>query len=325
MVSTPSCVSSLSFLLLPGLVAGSITARVNFDGEISSTHAAGRGHSEAEKWNHSRSVTLDGGAESLVVPVQPVVVVSSWLVVTLMGARSGLEDGSDKKQLRQLTNSVRTALAEALQVCRSSLHVTDMSIKGNDDSLMEILQDHWNPKHQRHRLIEADANVAQLMRRNSKASKLDDAFENLNERVNFTRMKASYEVRIFPEMRVSSKDVVQRIDRLQIFSRFADLNHILVRSLIHRVRNKPAESAMLDDVGYGRREVKPREVLPALQLADCMEEGLLQDAREAHQYVIALCCILVLFITCAGSAIFSLKQPSIVPSRTNPLGPLTMR
>ncbi|CAK9032748.1 40S ribosomal protein S13, partial [Durusdinium trenchii] len=68
---------------------------------------------------------------------------------------------------------------------------------------------------------------------------------------------------------------------------------------------------MLDDVGYGRREVKPRPVLPALQLADCMEEGFLQDAREAHQYVIALCCVLVLFITCAGSAIFSLKQPSV--------------
>ncbi|CAK9104249.1 unnamed protein product [Durusdinium trenchii] len=143
--------------------------------------------------------------------------------------------------------------------------------------------------------------------------------ELLAHRVNFTRVKASYEVRIFPEMRVSSKEMVQRIDRLQIFSRFADLNHLLVRSLIHRFRDKPAEGAMLDDVGYGRREVKPRPVLPALQLADCMEEGFLQDAREAHQYVIALCCVLVLFITCAGSAIFSLKQPSVVPSRSNPL------
>eukprot|EP00438_Fugacium_kawagutii_P031911 Skav218975 [mRNA] locus=scaffold1532:242631:253522:+ [translate_table: standard] len=294
-------------------------AHVTFDGEIRNAPGIGTGHRH-KKLNHS----LAPAEGSLVVPVQPVVVVSSWLVVTLMGARNGLEDGSDKKELRQLTGSVRTALAEALQVCRSSLHVTDMSIKGNDDSLMEILEDHWHGKHQRHRLIDEGANVAQLMRRNSKAV-LDDSFQNLNERVNFTRVKATYEVRIFPEMRVSSKDVAQRIDRLQIFSRFADLNHILVRSLIHRVRNKPAESAMLDDVGYGRREVKPREVLPALQLADCMEEGFLQDAREAHQYVIALCCILVLFITCAGSAIFSLKQPSIVPSRTNPLGPLPMR
>jgi len=305
----------LRFFLSPCLVGASITAHVNFDGEISEIRHS---YQAFETWNHSKSVASTGG--SFVVPVQPVVVVSSWLVVTLMGARPGLEDGSDKQQLRQLTNSVRTALSEALQVCRSSLHVTDMSVKGDDDSLMEILEDHFHATHSHH----LDAQVEQLMRRNSQV-KLDTKFENFHGRVNFTRVKASYEVRIFPEMRVSSKEMVQRIDRLQIFSRFADLNHVLVRSLIHRVRSKPAESAMLDDVGYGRREVKPREVLPALQLADCMEEGLLQDAREAHQYVIAFCCILVLFITCAGSAIFSLKQPSIVPSRTNPLAALPVR
>ncbi|CAE7545323.1 RPS13 [Symbiodinium natans] len=118
-------------------------------------------------------------------------------------------------------------------------------------------------------------------------------------------------------MRVTSKDIVQRIDRLQIFSRFADLNHLLVRSLVHRTTHaKPAEGVMLDDIGYGLREVKPRMALPAAELVDCMEEGLLQDAREVHQYVIGLCCVLVLLITCAGSAIFSLKQPSLAPAST---------
>ncbi|CAE7599996.1 RPS13 [Symbiodinium pilosum] len=231
--------------------------------------------------------------------------------MTLMGSHG---DTASKPQLRQLTNCVRTALSEALQVCRASVHVTDMSVKGGDDSLIEMLQEPWRPNwhHQHHFFLEeaGGRKLARMMRR----------AENSFRRMNFTRVKASYEVRIFPEMRVSSKEIVQRIDRLQIFSRFADLNHLLVRSLVHRTAHaKTAEGVMLDDIGYGLREVKPRTGLPAVQLADCMEEGLLQDAREVHQYVIGLCCVLVLLITCAGSAIFSLKQPSVVPSRTNPL------
>eukprot|EP00913_Durusdinium_trenchii_P019866 g18674.t1 len=56
--------------------------------------------------------------------LEPVVVVSSWLVVTLMGSH-----GLQAPALQQLTESVRTALAESLQVCQSSLRVTDMSVK----------------------------------------------------------------------------------------------------------------------------------------------------------------------------------------------------
>lgn len=250
------------------------------------------------------------------------VVVSSWLVMTLVG--SGWPEGTlGQKEFENLAESVRTALAEILVICRAAVHVTDLSFKEGDTSLMEALEARThkaNPHSHMQNFVGKEemrapsAKLAQLLRRTSHISA--DAFRKMN----FTRLRTSYEIRVFPEMRVASKEVVSRIDRLQIFSRFADLNHVIGRNLIHRANlAQPAEGVMLDDVGYAVREVKQRSAMSTGQLADCMEEGLLQDAREVHQYVIALSCVLVLLITCAGSAIFSLKQPSVVPSRMNPL------
>jgi len=250
------------------------------------------------------------------------VVISSWLVMTLVG--SGWPEGTlGQKEFENLAESVRTALAEILVICRAAVHVTDLSFKEGDTSLMEALEarshkvkphSHIQNLMAKEEMRAPSAKLAQLLRRTSHISA--DAFRKMN----FTRLKTSYEIRVFPEMRVASKEVVSRIDRLQIFSRFADLNHVIGRNLIHRANLvQPAEGVMLDDVGYAVREVKQRSDMSTGQLTDCMEEGLLQDAREVHQYVIALSCVLVLLITCAGSAIFSLKQPSIVPSRMNPL------
>jgi len=312
--------SRLLYLCVAHAMAKTVSLRVDSGGQVGLDGLGAwrpqRLQEAIEALNGSvqQNVRMDPrGQGSGLAASEHVVLVSSWLVMTFMGSHGDL---TSKSQLRQLTNCVRTALSEALQVCRASVHVTDMSVKGGDDSLVEMLQDGWRPNwHRQHHYFTEEGGgykLAQMMRRGHAA----DAFRQMN----FTRVKASYEVRVFPEMRVTSKDVVQRIDRLQIFSRFADLNHLLVRSLAHRSAHaRPAEGVMLDDIGYGLREVKPRMALPAVELADCMEEGLLSDAREVHQYVIGLCCVLVLLITCAGSAIFSLKQPSLVPSRTNPL------
>eukprot|EP00930_Biecheleria_cincta_P081333 TRINITY_DN7019_c0_g1_i1.p1 TRINITY_DN7019_c0_g1~~TRINITY_DN7019_c0_g1_i1.p1 ORF type:complete len:353 (+),score=61.87 TRINITY_DN7019_c0_g1_i1:152-1210(+) len=252
------------------------------------------------------------------------VVVSSWIVMTLTGGDPAPD--KEKKRLDGLAEGIRTALSEALGVCRASVHVTDMSTKDTDSSFLEVLEAHRNPRWRQHTLGDRRfqhrervwdghnlAKLAALMRRASHDD-LDD-FTQLN----FTHLKASYEVRIFPDMRVPVKELTSRIDRLQMFSRFADLNHVLVRNIVHGQSETLAEAVMLDDVGYALRETKARSPLSASQMADCIEDGLLQDAREVHQYIIAFCCILVLLITCAGSAIFSLKQPSLVPSRTNPL------
>jgi len=54
-------------------------------------------------------------------------------------------------------------------------------------------------------------------------------------------------------------------------------------------------------------------------LEDCIEEGRLYDARNVHKYVVGLSMILIILTTCAGSSVFAMKQPNIVPSRINPL------
>lgn len=253
------------------------------------------------------------------------VVVSSWILLTLTGSDPAPE--KQKTRLDSLAAAIRTALAEALNVCRASVHVTDMSTKDSDSSFLEVLEETqrispWRKKmwrdHQLHRSKPVWdghnlAKMAVLMRR---ANHFD--IESFSQE-NFTHLKASYEIRIFPDMRVPAKGVTSSIDRLQMFSRFAELNHLLVRNILHGQSETLATSVVLDDVGYAEREAAARSPLSALQMADCIEDGLLQDAREVHQYIIAFCCMLVLLITCAGSAIFSLKQPSLVPSRTNPL------
>eukprot|EP00931_Biecheleriopsis_adriatica_P116812 TRINITY_DN92402_c0_g1_i1.p1 TRINITY_DN92402_c0_g1~~TRINITY_DN92402_c0_g1_i1.p1 ORF type:complete len:349 (+),score=50.46 TRINITY_DN92402_c0_g1_i1:160-1206(+) len=258
------------------------------------------------------------------------VMVSSWLAITMINANPGK---MQKQELETLGNSIRVALAESLAICRASVRVKDLSMTGGDDSIAGLLQaatereqELWRAAWQKHfkgaHDHEDGKRLAQLIRRVPLQSLTDESSSDDLRRMNYTRLKASYDILIFPEMRVDVKEVMQRVDHLQIFSRFANLNHALVRSLMHYARMpNPPSGVMLDDVGYSKQHVtaQPNAGLSSLELEDCLEEGYLTDAREMHQYVIACCCLLVLFITCAGSAIFSLKQPSYVPSRTNPL------
>lgn len=254
-------------------------------------------------------------------------VVSSWILMTLSGGDPA--PGKQKKRLNSAAEAIRTALAEALDVCRASVHVTDVSTRAprnSEKSFLEVLEAQWVRPSSRehtwrdHRFQHMEsvwdsrklARMAAVMR---KASHID-----INHN-NFTFLKASYEIRIFPEMRVPAKEMASRIDRLQIFSRFVNLNHVLMHNILHGPPEIVADAVMLDDVGYALRDddYTARSPPSTSQLADCIEDGLLQDARETHQYVIAFCCILVLLITCAGSAVFSMKQPSLVPSRAFPL------
>lgn len=313
---------------------------LNWKGQLIEANQAPNDTSQASAFNYpleaSQAATVDSSKASASSSGDGVagtssestagssVVVSSWILLSLTGG--DFAPDKQKTRLDRLAAAIRTALAESLNVCRASVHVTDMSTKDADSSFLEVLEAQWIPPWRKkrwrdHRFHRREpvwdghnlAKMAVLMRR---ANHFD--IEGFTQE-NFTHLKASYEIRIFPDMRVPAKDVTSNIDRLQMFSRFADLNHLLVRNILHSQSESLASSVMLDDVGYSVRETTARSPLSALQMADCIEDGLLQDAREVHQYVIAFCCILVLLITCAGSAIFSLKQPSLVPSRTNPL------
>jgi len=133
--------------------------------------------------------------------------------------------------------------------------------------------------------------------------------------VNMTRVKGVYEVRIFNEMRANDSEVARRVDSLQLYNKFSDLNRMLTRSLAH----SGSQGVILDDVGYASRHMLHRRALHHGELADCVEEGLLQDARRSHQYVVLIAFVFLGLTTCVGSLVFTIKQPSTVPSRMNPL------
>merc|ERR1719502_354835 len=136
--------------------------------------------------------------------------------------------------------------------------------------------------------------------------------------VNVTQIKAVYEVRIFKEMKTTDAEVGRRIDRFQIYSKFSDLNRLLGRSL-SQVDGRSMDGVMLDDVGYASHHQLTRPPLSSGELADCVEEVSLHDARQLHQFIVAMSLIMVALITCAGSTVFTIKHASSVPSRMNPL------
>merc|ERR1719160_2118141 len=134
--------------------------------------------------------------------------------------------------------------------------------------------------------------------------------------MNVTQIKAVYEARIFKEMKISDAEVGRRVDRFQVYSKFSDLNRLLSRSLA-LIEGHSMSGAMLDDVGYASRHQLSRPPLSGDELADCSEEVSLHDARQIHQFIVAVSLIIVALITCAGSAIFTIKHASSVPSRMN--------
>lgn len=241
---------------------------------------------------------------------QKSVIINSWISMSLIGASDG---PLKKEQFPWLARGIQAALSSSLGVCQTSLHVVDMMNAGDgviSDGLVIRRHGPSRPFYASAALING---ITRLVRSNDEKDvhKLKD--------MNYTRVKAFFEVRIFPAMRASSEEINARIDRLQIYSRFAELSHELVQSLGRRPTSQTAETVLLDDIGFAVQKEELRPSLTDGELGDCIEEGMLQDARQTHQYVVALACLLVVLITCAGSSIFALKHPTLVPSRTNPL------
>jgi hypothetical protein len=244
--------------------------------------------------------------------VQKSVIISSWISMSLIGASDG---PLKKEQFPWLARGIQAALSSSLGVCQASLHVVDMMNAGDgliSDGLVIRKHGPSRPFYASAALING---ITRLVR-----SDEDKDVHKLRD-MNYTRVKAFFEVRIFPAMRASSEEINARIDRLQIYSRFAELSHELVQSLGRRPTSQTAETVLLDDIGFAVQKEELRPSPTDAEMGDCIEEGLLQDARQTHQYVVALACLLVVLITCAGSSIFALKHPTLVPSRTNPLMP----
>lgn len=250
-------------------------------------------------------------------------VISSWILFHVPGDHT---DDVKQPKLPRLVGGVRDAIADSLEICRSSLgvvgmHAVNIRLKNRwydeylEESTADVSKESMDTKH----LYDKDALVQEAAKLALDLRSKDD---NKAQHMNVTQMKAIYEVRIFDEMHTSATDVEHRINRFQLYSKFSDLRHMLSRELspvLELPSNTAYRNVMLDDVGYAARHQLNREPLSHGELADCVEEVALHNARQIHQFIVAVALLVVALITCAGSTVFTIKHATSVPSRMNPL------
>lgn len=235
-------------------------------------------------------------------------VISSWFLFHVPG---NLTAALASPGLPGLVGGLREALSATLQVCRPAVNITGIRSANVEGEIIAELEAEARSRikkatigHQSKPIIRRDYN--------------DDDSEMM-EYLNLTQIRVAYEVRIFDEMRTSEPDVARRVDGIQTYSRFADLDRMLGRSLSDGDLGELFTEVTLDDAGYASFRQWPRPALHRDDLVDCAEEGLLYDAREMHQYTMIASFILVLLIAAASSVLFTVKRASAVPSRWNPL------
>jgi len=246
------------------------------------------------------SAAQESRADGVPAKHEKTVVISSWALLALIGNYGG---HIQQHEFPWLVSGFKNAVADSLEVCRSSVSVVDMHAV-NVDFIVDPepaskVRDRWHHASLLHRL-------QQLVRREE---------ERPMRHVNMTQVKAVYEVRIFSEMRHNGSEVARRIDSLQTYSKFSDLNRMLAKSLVR----DSSDGVVLDDIGYAARHKLHRAPLSKTDLSNCIEEEMLHDARRQHQYIVIISLGLVALTTCVGSAVFTIKHPSHVPSRMNPL------
>mmetsp|Transcript_15278 Transcript_15278/g.33000 ORF Transcript_15278/g.33000 Transcript_15278/m.33000 type:complete len:318 (+) Transcript_15278:209-1162(+) len=242
-----------------------------------------------------------GGVETIVF--------SSWAIIALL-----YDEPLKPKEFVQLARALRFSLADSVEVCRDAVEIRDMHAVKVDFIVDPMPVPKPQDKHQ-------DGHAASLLHRIRSLIRSEGDDKNQEhplQHVNMTQVKAMYEIRVFPEMRLKEAEVARRIDRLQIYHKFADLNRMLAREVASE-NDALADSVMLDDIGYAARRSVERPRFEKRALESCVEETLLQDARQMHQYIMGISLVLILLITCAGSVVFTVKAPSLVPSRMNPL------
>mmetsp|Transcript_47706 Transcript_47706/g.102222 ORF Transcript_47706/g.102222 Transcript_47706/m.102222 type:complete len:287 (+) Transcript_47706:183-1043(+) len=233
------------------------------------------------------------------------VVISSWATLTLLQDATSILKASDA---RLLAHALRNAVADSLDVCRSSVSVVDMKatntdvVYDEDDGLL------YRPQEITPSFLE---HIQHLVR-------FSKPKRHHLESLKTTQARAVYEVRIFDEMRLSAAEVALRIDGLQNYNKFNHLNRLL-RIALGSKASSFEELIHVDDIGYASRLALKKPPMSNSKVLDCLEEGFLNDARRFHEAVLFASIVIVILITCVGSAVFTIKQPSLVPSRLNPL------
>merc|ERR1712194_2887 len=135
---------------------------------------------------------------------------------------------------------------------------------------------------------------------------------------NITEVKIDYEVRIIPQLEARDEDLMTRVAYLQSYSMFSQFGDDFSSTLTVQDPSM-AHAVILADVGPATRKLVEELAITDSQASSCVEEGLLRGARRTHQTILILAIALVLLIACTGTTVFTLKHPSIIPSRLNPL------
>lgn len=225
-----------------------------------------------------------------------VVVVQSWVLFHVMRDYATLFAGPlDKGSV-----AVQNALADALDLCRPAVRVTDA--RAFDIGNFE-------------RVLMQFGTRGTLQRREAPAPPLRYA-----EVFKLIEVRLSFVIPVFPTMGYNASQVNDRIEHLQSFASFADLDLLLASAL----RDIGAGSgAGLDDIGEGEihhaTDNAPYTRITADEVADCLAEDELRLARHHHHIVMVLCFALLALITCAGVALFTAQRSVVVRNRLHAL------
>jgi len=209
------------------------------------------------------------------------------------------------------------AIADTMGVCRSA--VTISNTKGSTKSPDDTYDMAYHGTGQTVLVLYA-RHVLTAMKRLMRASSFRSQGREASTRPrwNMTKLRVVFEVRPFTEMEVVDYEVARRIDRLQLYSKFYELNRLFTRE-VSREGVSDVAAVVVDDLGYASRHVLDRPIVTDDARANCTAEMHLHAAEAFHEYVVAVSLLLVGLISCTGSTVFALKLPSHVPSAFNPI------
>jgi len=256
------------------------------------TRAQEKSKAAVEVQSRSKSKTDD---RQMPTAERAVVVVQSWVLFDVMRDHASYFGAPmDKGSI-----AVQNAIADALDLCRPAVRVTDARAFdiGNFERVLMQFGTHGT-----------------LQRRESIAPpRYAEVFKLIEVRLSFS-------IPIFTSMGYNASQVNARVDHLQSFAAFADLDLLLASAL----RDVGAgNGAGLDDIGEGEihhaSDDGPFTSITADEVADCLAEDDLRLARHHHHIVMVLSFALLALITCAGVALFTAQRSVVVRNRLQAL------
>lgn len=236
------------------------------------------------------------GEDELPAAEGAVVVVQSWVLFHILHEYASFFS----RPMDRGSIAVQHALADALDVCRPAVRITDSRAFDIGNFERVLMQFGTHGTLQRREASQPPPRYAEVFK--------------------LIEVRLSFNLLIFPTMGHNASQISDRIDHLQSFASFADLD-LLIGSALRDIG--VGNGAGLDDVGEGEihhaSDDGPFARITADEVADCLAEDELRLARHHHHIVMVLCFALLALITCAGVALFTAQRSMVVRNRLHAL------